>query len=340
MVQFVRPRPLLPDRTIVNEALRLISSVPRGGQIRLTMFTLTRHNVSKALIAASRRGVSVKVTLDGHSRKYSAARALKRALGRNLVFCGTRTGGGCITGSTLGLAHSKFMTLSSAKTPRGARRGYVVWVTSANFSGPSEFRHENAVTTYGDKRAFAALNRVFVLAFRQVHFARNDFYNGQPPAYWLGSSGLRGYHSPEQRADLWYSRLQPVAAGRGCRIRVQNSTWTTHRLAVAQLLVQKARAGCTVRVGVSRIERKVLLTLRAGGIPVRRTRGAHDKFVVAHARYRGSADYRNLVWTGSHNLTYGGNYRQDEIIVLISSRAVAVAYAREFDLLASRATRI
>lgn len=340
VVQFVRPRPGYPDRTVVNEAVRLIKTVPRGGQIRLTMFTLTRHNVSKALIAASRRGVSVKVTLAAHSRDYSAAQALKRALGRNLVFCGTRSGGGCITGSRLGLAHSKFMTLSSARTPSGARRAFVVWVSSANFSQPSETRHENAVTTYGDKRAFVALNRVFGLAFRQVHFAGNDFNTGKPPAFWIGSSGLRGFHSPAQQFDLWYKRLKPLTGGRGCTIRLQNSTWRIHRIAVARLLVEKSRAGCRVRVGVSRIDRQVLLTLRAGGIPVRRTRGAHDKFVVAHARYFGSARYRNLVWTGSHNLTYGGNNRQDEIIVRISSRAVAVAFAHEFDLLQSRATRI
>ncbi len=149
-------------------------------------------------MAAARRGVDVKVTLAGHNTSFTAARALIRTLGSNAVVCRL----GCISSSRFGLAHSKFMTLSSAKTPAGVRRRSVVWVSSANFSVPSERRHENAVTTYADRRAYLALNRVFSLAFQQVHFPGNDFFTRQPPSFWVGYSGLRGFHSPEQQTGL------------------------------------------------------------------------------------------------------------------------------------------
>jgi hypothetical protein len=122
-------------------------------------------------------------------------------------------------------------------------------------------------------------------------------------------------------------------------MRVQTSTWRSSRMVVAQLLVEKARAGCYVRVGVSRIDRDVLATLKAGGVPVRRTAGAHHKFAVVHARYAGSTFHRNLTWTGSQNPTTGGNYYQDEIIVRVSSKTVARAFTGEFDLLQARGVR-
>ena len=332
VVQFVRPRPDRDDRTIVNEAVRLIKSVPPGGAIRSNIFTLTRFQVTRALIAAHDRGVDVKVTLAGRNTGYAAAGALISALGPDVVVCPK----GCISGSRFGLAHNKYMTFSSATTPAGVRHRSVVWVSSANFSASSERRNENAVTTYADRRAYLALNRVFSLAFRQVHFPGNDFYTGKPPSFWVGYSGLRGFHSPEQQTDLWYHRLKWVEAGPGCTVRLQAVTWRVSRLAVAELLVEKARAGCYVRVGVSTIDAEVLATLQAGGIPVQQTVDAHHKFAVVHARYAGSASYRYLTWAGSQNLTTGGNYYQDEIIVRVESKAVAMAFIREFDLLQGR----
>jgi len=55
-------------------------------------------------------------------------------------------------------------------------------------------------------------------------------------------------------------------------------------------------------------------TLHDAGIPVRRA-NLHDKLVLVHARHGSSGRPRKVVLSGSHNLNYDANYRNDEILV-------------------------
>jgi phosphatidylserine/phosphatidylglycerophosphate/cardiolipin synthase-like enzyme len=99
---------------------------------------------------------------------------------------------------------------------------------------------------------------------------------------------------------------------------------------VAEALVDAHRRGVAVRwvtddeYGLEDDE-GAFATLEAAGIPVRddgRDALMHNKFWVFD---------REVVWTGSTNITYNGVFRNNNNTIVISSTRLATIYEREFD---------
>jgi phosphatidylserine/phosphatidylglycerophosphate/cardiolipin synthase-like enzyme len=80
----------------------------------------------------------------------------------------------------------------------------------------------------------------------------------------------------------------------------------------------------------SSIQPTSLSKLKKAGIPVRKNE-VHDKTILVHAKFAGSADNRHLVFTGSHNWTYSANYRNDELFVRLESEDLYKSYYAHFN---------
>jgi phosphatidylserine/phosphatidylglycerophosphate/cardiolipin synthase-like enzyme len=324
------------DRTILNEAIRLINDTPAGGRIRAAIHSLTANGVYTALINAKNRGVTVQVVEDG-SDEFEAdtsPRDLHAALGANHVFCGNRVQGGnygCITTDPSGIMHTKFYTFSQTKDPNGVLRSNVVWFGSANMtyaSGSQTFN--NTLTIYGDLDLFNNFNTYFSQLFNQYHYAGNNFYDASVPRGYWTTATARVYASPDQDGDLVYNRLNDIVADSTCRVRVAQAMIHDSRGALVDLLVRLKQGGCGVWVVGSSIEATSLNKLKSAGIGVRK-HSVHDKFILVYARFAGSVDNRYLIFTGSHNWTYSANYRNDEIFVRVESPDFYTPYYNHFN---------
>jgi phosphatidylserine/phosphatidylglycerophosphate/cardiolipin synthase-like enzyme len=324
------------DRTILNEAIRLINDTPSGARIRAAIHSLSVNGVQTALVNAKNRGVTVQVVEDGSDEfdPDASPHDLHAALGASHVFCGGRVQGGnygCITSDPSGIMHTKLYTFSQTKDPNGVLRSNVVWFGSANMTyatGAQTFN--NTITIYGDVDLFNNFNTYFTQLFNQNHYAGNNFYDATAGrGYWVTSTA-RVYASPDQDSDLVYNRLNDIGADSTCRVRVAQAMIHDSRLELVDLLVRLKQGGCGVWVVGSSIEPIALSRLKGAGIGVRK-HDVHDKFILVNAKFAGSADNRSLVFTGSHNWTYSANYRNDELFVRVESQDFYTPFYNHFN---------
>src|SRR5689334_14138817 len=67
---------------ILDLVNRTIDAVPRGGNIRIAVFSFTQKKTADALLRARARGVGVRIIFDDH-KIYAQEARLRRALGSN-----------------------------------------------------------------------------------------------------------------------------------------------------------------------------------------------------------------------------------------------------------------
>ncbi len=67
---------------IMDKIVKAIDGVPRGGTIRMAMFSFTIEKFADRLIAAHKRGVKVRMILDDHDT-FPAWERMEKQLGRN-----------------------------------------------------------------------------------------------------------------------------------------------------------------------------------------------------------------------------------------------------------------
>lgn len=319
------------DPTILDEAIRLIDDTPKGATIRAAIHSLTVNGVGEALIAAKKRGVTVRVAEDGSDELDAdeTPRKLAAALGANHVFCGAgKTNGnhGCVTSDPSGIMHTKLFTFSKTKDPKGVMREEVAWFGSANMThatGAKTFN--NTITVYGDHALYQNLNTYFGHLFNQKHYSGNDYYDADEKRGFFVTDTARIYLSPNEDGDLVKSRLNDIDADKSCRVRVAQSMIHDARIELVDLLVSLKKGGCKVWVVGNDIEPKSLARLKGAGISVHENK-VHDKTIIVDAKFAGSSKNRYLVFTGSHNWTYSANYRNDELFVRLESKALYDAF--------------
>lgn len=324
------------DRTILNEAIRLINDTPSGARIRAAIHSLSANGVATALINAKSRGVTVQVVEDGSDEfdGDTSPRDVHAALGANHVFCGQRVQGGnygCITSDPTGIMHTKFYTFSQTKDPNGVLRSNVVWFGSANMTyatGSQTFN--NTITIYGDLDLFNNFNTYFGQLFNQNKYAGNDFYDAASGRGYWATSTARVYASPDQDGDLIYNRLNDIVADSTCRVRVAEAMIHDSRPVLVDLLVRLKQGGCGVWVVGSSIESTSLSKLKGAGIGVHQ-HDVHDKYILVYAKFADSTANRYLVFTGSHNWTVSANSKNDEIFVRVESQDFYTPYYNHFN---------
>jgi len=331
-----RPSDNSPDPAIEDLLLALIDRAVPGSRIRLAVYHFTRGRVTSALQRAYRRGVDVRVLLDGQVRALlddpdngsdvTEASALILALGRSRVTLCRAPGGACLG---TGIMHHKTFLFSDVG---GGSRNVVVQA-SHNLTTGQNHRHNNAVVIRGDSALFAAYERTFEQQRRDV--VQLDYYRAS-----AGNFPTRAYFFPRPSGDTAVSVIDNVSCADSGRIRVAMAFFTNARLEVARALARRQRAGCSVEAVIGddtiRVGRTVLRTLRDAGVRVtlypRRagTWGLHSKYLLIDARYNGSTAARRLVFTGSHNWTGAALRENDETMLRVDDRGVFDAFLADW----------
>jgi hypothetical protein len=331
---FAHPAPGGEDRAILTRLVQMIDATPAGATIHATVFRLTDEAVRDALLAARGRGTSVHVLANGRGAADSVGATLSRPppeglgdahrwAGRPFDPTGEWSAYGAIASGPESDLHTKLVLFSATTDPDARRRRSVSWWSSTNLSrGSGTLKSNNAVAVYDDPVLFEAFRtRLWAPMWDGRHVPQNDFYNGnRSRGSFLGSppSRTKVFCSPEQGTDLWVGRLASVIADEGTAVDVAHARFPDARVPVARELARIAAQGGRVRVLVGPhpdfLGREVRRVLDEAGVPLLRA-DIHDKLVLVHSRHALSRRRRKLVLSGSHNLNYDANYRNDEILV-------------------------
>lgn len=316
-----------PSTAIEDTIVTLIRQALPGSRIRVAVFNFSRNNVSAELVAAARRGVDVRIVLDGGTPMDPGTEvpALRTGLGAANVHVCDAPGTSCIG---TGIMHHKTFLFSQLSD--GSRN--VVVQASHNLTTTQLSMHNNALIVRGDDLLFAGYERVWNDLVRDV----------ENPNYYTivdGAFDTRAYFFPRASGDTVVSILDNATCDASARIRVAMAFFTDARIAVAQALARRAREGCSVSVVIGNGEitpgANVLSTLRGAGVvvtlyPTRTNNwGLHSKYLLIDAPYTGVR--RRLVFTGSHNWTGPSLDANDETLLKVEDGALFDSYLADWN---------
>ncbi len=340
--EFSYPKADSPEaRTAIRYAvLSAIQHSPRGSSIRIATYAFSDAAIENALIAAAKRGVSVRVlvatnTKNDESRSWAR---LKHALGSPGRGAHKSTWARACVRSCRGASgtmHTKMYLFSHV--------GHQRWVTmfgSANltrFAFAGQWNHIDSVI---GKSTYDRFSRIFssMAPDRPVKQEFQRFHTAQ----------LSGMLFPSPRRSVKNDPMAPVINQIRCDgadktiVRISMYSWFDERgIALARLVRKKWDQGCDVKVVVGLTNNLVREALRhkgkRGPVPMRVVYKSnhsgdelyydHSKYVAISGNYGGNRT--SLVWTGSMNFTAFG-FSNDEIVIRLNGSRVYSDYELNF----------
>jgi phosphatidylserine/phosphatidylglycerophosphate/cardiolipin synthase-like enzyme len=346
---------------LTRHARSLIEAVPRGARISLPLYYFDRDEIATALIAAHRRGVDVRIVINGSETNGAQFKALKAAK-MNVTVCGKLLPNGFARASDRGCIanrsetndpdataysrlHSKYMALSKVNLSNGSVAQNVVWVASANF---------DHTTAYEDSFTFqnSEVYRFYRAYFDHLRYyaktaGKNDYGTDARDRSTTTTDGMytahlfprheasgQGFFSKSNDptvAALSKAKCSPESTGD--IIAVAN--FRISRRPVVTALMDAKKRGCTVRVvsgDVAADNGKPYAAVvdldKAVGVrvcgPATRKSSMHEKFMIITD---GKAPQ---LYVGSQNLTYAALRQQDENVLRVANPRVAAKYAERF----------
>lgn len=311
---------------IVDDFVAAVRRAPKGSLIRVVTYSLDLPRVSNALLDAHKRGATVQVLVDSHSRT-AATKALHEGL---TVSSWLRWTQGAARGAH-GVTHSKIW---SVRYPNGATK---VYVGSTNLTGHcAHDQYADMVVIENESRPYAIYESLFA---RQAEGRTEPdpwmlrwAYRLRVEAYpWIKTKGAN--------IDPRLTRLSDIALWDQIELDVAAFAFNdAEGVAIAEGLVDLMRKGAKVRVlyGPGTGPR-VLDTLHRAGVPTRSAQWAHGihihhKFMTARLRSGRlfGRQTRHFVWTGSDNLT-GETLRNEETTIRVRSWALWSQYRAHFN---------
>ncbi|MBB6550315.1 phospholipase D-like domain-containing protein [Nonomuraea rubra] len=313
----------------------LVRQTPAGASIQIAHFVMSGTagtEFAAELLAAHRRGVQVRVVLDGDQRGAAVAAQLAAGLGTDLtggswlhVCTGPMSGG---TAACIGNKgqHNKFYLFS-----RAGRASDVVVQSSANLTDLNSTTYwNNAVVLTGDRRLYAAYDAYFAdLAAERKNL---DYYRV------VQTRSARAHFFPKADGDPIVDQLGKVSCRRGTTIRAGMSEWDAYRVAIAERLRDLAGEGCRVQIVAGILDDQVKAVLAAQPRIELSTLGSgstlpgriHSKYLLIEGSYDGDHDARRVL-TGSHNYNETSLRRNDETLLLLNDKNVYRQYVSNFE---------
>ena len=250
---------------------RQITRQQNGDTIGLTTWSFYSQRIADALIAAHRRGVTVRVVLDQKKWDVAAVKSLRRVLGTSTA------SGSYVAAPYPQSTHTKVATFSHDET---------VLISSGNVSNPAQWNHTVVIQSADLHRQTAAW----------VHR--------------LGTGSGMVYTrvaTPDITLHFYPGTVDPVLTAiqnaDGEPISVQMSLWKgTRGEILADALVEAHRKGSPITVNTGAPWSDAVRAVAAAGIDIVNTRRAtggrahaHDKLlVVGDDVYTGSANWNAL----------------------------------------------
>ncbi|MFF0306336.1 phosphatidylserine/phosphatidylglycerophosphate/cardiolipin synthase family protein [Streptosporangium sp. NPDC004379] len=328
---------------IVRRLCGLVHQTPAGARIQVAHFVMSGTagtEFAEELAEAHRRGVEVRVILDGDKRGATVASRLAAELGTDTsagswvhVCTGPMSGG---TAACIGDKgqHNKFYTFS-----RTGRASNVVVQSSANLTDLNSTTYwNNAVVLPGNRRLYQAYDGYFAdLAAERKNL---DYYRVVNTGAAGGS--VRAHFFPragtDASTDPVVEYLDKVSCEGRTKLRVGMSEWDAYRVAIPERLRDLAAQGCSVQIvyGIMDDEvRRLLLAeprveLRALGDGNALPGRIHSKYLLVEGSYDGDRDAR-WVFTGSHNYNETSLRRNDETMLRLNDKTIYRRYVANFD---------
>ncbi|MCK2220379.1 phospholipase D-like domain-containing protein [Actinomadura sp. ATCC 31491] len=329
--------PLAGTATAVVERIcSLIKQAPAGSSIEIAEFVVSGDagaDYAAVLLDAHRRGVAIRMVMDGYQVDNPAAASLISTLGTDesatswVHVCSHLSPEGNTTScqGTKGM-HNKFSLFSLT----GGRRDVVVQASNNLTDVNSTSYWNNLVVLPGNRELFAGYGKYFDDLAAEV---QNPDYDTTVTAGGRGGRITAQFYPVADR-DPIADRLGQVRCKPKGRTRVEigQSEWDATRLAIVDRLAALVTAGCRVRVVHGPADPAVTAALDAAGVPRRVLDGStpagriHSKYLVVTDPGHGPG----WVMTGSHNFNATSLRRNDEAMVELSERRVVDAYAANF----------
>ena len=333
-----------PDLSIENEFRRLVRAAVPGSQIRISIYAFSRFSVADEVVAAGKRGVDVRVVVDGLNRSespagsgtyvpFAALQRIRASLGEeSVVICSddevpVKLEGGCLSS---GINHNKFAVFSELCD--GSRD--VVFQSSANFSSSMNDVHNNAVIVRDDPGLYEGY-----LAYWNAEAAKvriPDYFrqiDGHDTRAFFFPRPRTGNALREPETDTVQGILDNLSCTGGTRVRVAMAFWNDSRDYLVDELARLRDAGCDVRIaanpnitsdGVKAKLASAFTTDEARLVP-----HIHSKYLYVDGTYAGAP--RKLVWTGSHNWVFGAIRTNEEAILRVDDPAVFAAFDADWN---------
>jgi hypothetical protein len=333
------------------------------GNIRVSLYSMVDTTFAKAMIAASRRCLSVQILMNNHLNRHtdSSWRRMEDALGyrtkSHSVFrrsfahrCHFACRGG-------GVLHTKMFLFNSTLPNRASS-----WnkITDTTFVGSSNMTSNASYIQWNDLYGDVGNKGLFDIF--------NGYYNKMRKDNGYHRNGYRGYSSGIYNAVFWpvtkghdpeMAALRAIrcsgAGGGGTGINghtavyINMHAWFGLRGLAFQRIVRGLYSkGCYVRILYSFMTPRVYSRLKSGTgsrMQLRRTIFAshpgghvagvysHFKNILVSGRY--GANNGRWVWTGSNNFTPDGK-NFDEVMLRIHSKSVFRQYYRHFNYIKHR----
>ncbi|WKN47537.1 phospholipase D-like domain-containing protein [Nocardioides sp. Arc9.136] len=343
-------------RRIIGHLLRTIQSVPGQEKIRVASWNVRSDDIANALIAAHRRGVSVRVVMDrlnanksnvneGVNRMQAAFKkneanrsaAMRSDVRKCVSSCRNRGG----------IAHTKFFLFSKA----GKAKNVVIY-GSNNATDLAAYGQWNDVYTITGKAGiYGEFEHVFDQMRRDkpVKQAYESHEHGKYTSYFYPYRGKGAEADPLLR-DLDDIVCAGATGGTGTngrtKIRIaQTSMHGDRGKAIAERLRTMWQRGCDIKIVYAVFGNNVLQILRntsRGPVPIKQIaqdfnldgvydRYLHMKTMAVSGHYRGNTAAQ-VTWNGSANWTSVA-LASDEIVMRIFDGGVRKQYADWVDYL-------
>lgn len=344
------------DFRIEERLVDLINGTPAGERIDASIYSFTRPNVATAFKEAQARGVKVSLAIDGgtdNAENKEVVDLLKGANLTKLVFCkGSGKNTACIGNrSDYGINHNKLMTFS-----KSGDLANVVVVSSYNLTNTQGSLFNNAVVMSGDADLYdfylGHVGKALAQQRDNNYFNNGGYFKSDASlvtSYLSPRADSGGGTSQEHSTDTWAQVLKYVEKSSGCTLQVAQASITNSRTPVVDELVRIAKLGCKVTVvydsmgssalsalqGTANVEMKRYLD-REGNTDPELKVSLHHKYMIFSGTYNGKAD-RQIVFTGSHNVTSPALRNNDEILIKVEQASVASAFKDNFTTVWDRA---
>jgi len=348
-------------RRIIAHLLHTINSVPGGQKIRIATWNMRSDDLTNALIAAHRRGVSVRVVIDrlnanprnpnhGFERLTTALKFGQKKRPQSMKSYTRRCVSACRAPG--GIAHVKFYLFSKVRTGKNKSVDNVVMYGSANATDLAAYAQWNDLyTVRGQGAVYKEFNHVYqqMVKDRRVKQPYLTYEHGNLTTYFYPYKGEGTEQDPLMQV-LNDIRCKGATDGTGTkgrtRIRIaQTSMWGNRGIVIANRIRQMWVRGCDIKIDYAVMGNEVLSVLRhtaRGPVPLRQIAsdfnrdGVYDKYLhmktmAVSGVYAGQTN-ANVTWNGSANWTDVA-LASDEVVARVYSTKTVRVYSNWFDWL-------
>lgn len=297
-----------PVGSVEERLIQFINEAQSSIHIAGFEFSLTR--VAEALIAAKNRGVDVKwMADDKNGTQYDTQP------GRGQFSMLTAAGIEVKDDARSALMHNKFWIFDRQ----------IVWTGSTNATVNGVYKQNNNVLVIRSPEVAYIFEREFLEMWNGQFGPRAPSTVGSQWAI-LDGTPIQVLFSPEDKA-----MANLIALVRDAEVSVRFLAFSFTDSALAQMMVERARAGVDVRgifetfgsAGMS----SELKTLWCAGLPVRQDGNAsflHHKVIIVDD---------SIVVTGSLNFSANADGVNEENVVILDNAEIAALYLQEFEAL-------